>query len=173
MKLVAQIASKLVPGLFVLLGLYFLTVALMNANQNADSPIAVKTLGGSVPCSDPAVKSAAADKLADWLNQNVGKDNPYHIHGSFIAQLSSSVALDGLQGIQRCFAVVSLGIRPAGASSIIGPEPFDVHFRLDADQDGKPQVTMDKADLTSDFGAFDVGASLLQRQAMQSVSSTP
>ena len=154
MKLIAQVAAGVTLALLVL----WLQVGLA-----VDSANSARSAAPS--CNGSAVMTAASTQLADWLNQKVGKDNVYHVHGTFAVEISTSVTVGNLQSTQHCMAIASVGISQAGGTPLVAQQPFNLHFFLATDQDGLSQITLDEGNLLSNGGAFDTAGSLLMEKA--------
>lgn len=114
----------------------------------------------ALSCDSPAVKTSASSKLAKWLDENVGKDNAYHVHGAFVAEISTSVVMGTIQGIHQCLAIASVAIRQPSGALLISKEMLNLHFLLASDQ-----ITLDEGDLLSN--ATVTADTLLVREAMQ------
>jgi hypothetical protein len=154
MKLIAQVAAGVTLAVLVLWLLVGLAVKSGNSAKSA-----------APSCNGSAVMTAASAKLAYWLNQKVGKDNVYHVHGTFVVEISTSVTAGSLQGTQNCMAVASVGISQAGGTPLVASQTFNVHFLLATGQDGTSQITLDEGNLLSNGGAFDTAGSLLMQKA--------
>jgi hypothetical protein len=162
-------ATMYVIGAVLLLPFLAACSADSDDSPTAAPSVAVKSAWPK--CDDAAVMKAASDKLATWLNENVGKDNAYHVHGSFLAEISSSNTEGRLGDTQQCLARVSVGSKDArGRLHIAGV--FPVEFILTSDSDEKPQIALDEAGVLS-RGIANAASDLLIKMAIDQDPKPP
>lgn len=141
------------------------TGATDSSSNSAVSASGEPAISDDSNCDSPDVKTGAATTLADWLNAKVGKNNSFHVHGTFITEISTSVTIGTIQGTKQCIANVSIGLKWPGGDPLVAQAPVNMHFLL---TDGR--ITFNDAELLTDQGAFDTAGTLLAEEAQREES---